>query len=1243
MQTKPLEEQSAQGANSENSASNRHKTIRVSGFCKSYPARFLIDSGATHNFVSLDYLRAHELDKLLYNDDEGSVTFGNDTTVESSAYVNLPIQLGDKYTTVIRAFTGIKSSKHDIILGKPWHFDECPHIDWRTNEVTVGDVTLHTSNTNPYLVKPEVQFISRREFNRMCKNDELEAYAIVLKNCEEATLHDKAINSKHDINEQTYLATTTSLEVEEAAKNTKNSDALVTILDSFADVFPDELPPGLPPKRHVDHTVPLEPDAKIPAKKLYRLSSYELKELKKQLNELMEKGWIKPSKSPYGAPVLFVAKKEGTLRMVIDYRSLNSITIKDKYPLPRTEELFEQLKGAKIFSKIDLRSGYHQIRVAPEDTPKTAILTHYGAYEFLVLPFGMTSSPSTFMRLMNDIYHDMLDSGVIIFLDDILVYGPDQETHDKVLQEVLSRLRKHKLYAKKEKCEFGVKRLEFLGHIIDQDGLHTEPSKVKAVMEWPPLQSTKDIQCFLGLANYYHRFINGYSSIVQPLTRLLRKDVQWQWTNMEQEAFDNLKQALSSAPVLALPDPDKRFYVHTDASSTVAIGGILSQMQDDGKLHPVAYTSRGLTTAETRFTVYELEMLSLKHCLTKWRHLLDMQKFTIFTDNRALSSLMTNTNLNKRQIHWLELFMTFSWDIHHIPRERNHGADALSKRPPTEPSNPDMQKELQTVLRVQQDDSRRQDAISHYEKDDFTKNLKDRIRSGLEVQHFEIGEDKALYRQLPDRDKQLVIPRMPNILLSILKDSHDHPSAGHRGVDATMERIERRYYWPNIAKSVRQYIKTCDSCQRNKATNQKSAGLIQPLPPAGDRWESISMDYITQLPKTKNGYDAITVIVDRLTKRAHFVPCHTTDSAEDIAHLFLREVYRHHGLPKEIVSDRDTKHTSKFWSTLMSLLKVSRSMSSAYHPESDGQTEKTNRTLEDLLRHYVAYDQKDWDMWLPIVEHTYNNTHHASIKMTPYYCDLGRNISSAIEPSQGSVTNEAADQLHKRLIEIKTRAIEGIKAAAEHQQQYANKTRRDLEFTVGQEVLVDQRHINPHNYPTSAKKKLANKFAGPYKIIKRIGQVAYQVELPPNIKAHNVFHIRVLKLYNKPDEPERQPPRPEPLIVNDEEEYEVEILLDKRTRHRRTEYLVKWLGYPVHESTWEPIKHLKNSQQFINDYERRQTATQAASTSTDKDSKKPSRQKRRTTEPGAGNENNGGVTTRSSSSRRRPPTTPSAI
>ncbi len=382
-------------------------------------------------------------------------------------------------------------------------------------------------------------------------------------------------------------------EPREATKVVSLHKCIKQVLKEFPDVMPEELSDELPPRRQVDHVIEVMPGVAPPAKAPYRMNHEELRELKVQLEELLAKGYIKPSKSPYGAPVLFVHKKDGTLRMCVDYRALNKVTVKNWYPLPRIDDLFDRLSGAKVFSRIDLCSRYYQIRIAQGDEEKTACRTRYGSYEFLVMPFGLTNAPATFCTFMNDIFREWLDDFVVVYIDDILVYSNSMEEHVEHLRKMFQRLRKNKLYAKFEKCKFGVSEVDFLGHRITQEGLKMDDHKVKAILDWEPLRSVPALRSFLGLASYYRKFIKNFAKIATPLTNLLRKSSgTYEWEEACNEAFETLKGILVKAPELKLPDFDKDFEVHFDASD-FAIGGVLVQ---DGR--PVAFESKKLSETE---------------------------------------------------------------------------------------------------------------------------------------------------------------------------------------------------------------------------------------------------------------------------------------------------------------------------------------------------------------------------------------------------------------------------------------------------------------------------------------------------------------------------------------------------------------------------------------------------------------------------------------------------------------------
>jgi hypothetical protein len=400
----------------------------------------------------------------------------------------------------------------------------------------------------------------------------------------------------------------------------------------------------------------------------------DLAELKKQIEELLSKEFIRPSSSPWGTPTVFVDKKDGSRRMCVDYRSLNKVTIKNKYPLPRIEDLFDQMRRAKVFSKIDLRSGYHQLKIRMEDIPKTAFTSRYGLYEFTVMSFGLTNAPAYFMYLMNKVFMEYLDKFVVVFIDDILVFSRNVEEHEEHLRLVLQKLREHQLYAKFSKCDFWLKEVSFLGYIITDGGIDVDPSKVQDVLNWNQPKNVPEIRSFLGLAGYYRRFIEGFSKIVKLLTSLLEKGKEFKWDDKCQACFEELKKKLTTAPVLIMPDIHKGFDVYCDASRQ-GLGCVLMQ---EGKV--VAYASRQLRKHEQNYPTHDLELAAIVHALKIWRHYMIGNKCQIFTDHKSLKYIFTQRDLNLRQRRWLELIKDYDLDIQYHPGKANVVADALSHK-----------------------------------------------------------------------------------------------------------------------------------------------------------------------------------------------------------------------------------------------------------------------------------------------------------------------------------------------------------------------------------------------------------------------------------------------------------------------------------------------------------------------------------------------------------------------------------
>jgi hypothetical protein len=1106
----------------------------------------LVDSGASTNFLDDHFARKADV-CISPARSTKPIRLGNGSLCQATGTASKVPTVYPHYFEEID-YVIMKLGKYDAVLGMTWLRKHQPLVNWAKGVFQIQDKKDET------------------------RGSDLQSHWLL--SLEEAM-------EEQEEGDICFLALVSSEEKTPAAVDQRYAQ----LLDEYADIAPDELPPGLPPARTVDMKIRLLPSKQPPFRPTYHLAKKELEELRQQLEDLEKKGFIRPSTSPFGAPVLFVKKKGGDLRMCVDYRMLNEQTIRDRYALPLIDELFDQLSGAKVFSKIDLRSGYHQIRVHEEDVQKTAFRTRYGHYEFTVMPFGLTNAPAVFMRLMNDVFRPLLDKCVVVFLDDILVFSKSYEEHAQHLRAVFDVLRQHKLYAKLSKCEFGRKEVEFLGHMVSADGIRPLHDKVAAVKDWPRPENLSELRSFLGLTGYYRRFIKGYARIALQLTHLTKADVAYIWTEEIQQAFQQLKNALISAPVLAVPDVERPFVVTTDASDH-AIGAVLSQ-GNGGMERPVAFMSRTLSSTERNYATYDKEMLAILEAIRLWRPYLAYERFVVYTDHAPLTRLFKQKELLPRQTRWIDRLSQFDFDIVYKPGKVNVVADALSRRFPAQ---------LNMAVRKKGANDLFSRVCTGYDTDKFFTGVKSAILRGKGTHNsqsrkwqkqFRMSDDGLIY-EMRDREPRLCIPDAPGLRVDICNDHHDAPLAGHFGEDKTIAAIKRKYYWPGLSNAVRRYVKSCDICQRVKASQQRPGGLLQPLPIPEKRWEDISMDFIVQLPKTLRGHDAIFVVVDRLTKRAHFIPTVTTANAPSVAQLFVSEIFRLHGLPRSITCDRDVRFTSKFWSSLLEILGVRINMSTAFHPQTDGQTERVNRTLEQILRTCVSYEQNDWDIHLPVVEFAYNNAKQVSTNMTPFFADLGQHprlpdellqVTHFDKKSNVETTTAFLQKMH----DILRQARQSIATAQARQKYYADQTRRELEFQAGDKVMLSSANIRTDVDRKRPTRKLIHSFIGPFVVDAKISPVSYRLLLPPTMRIHPIFHVSLLKPHTEsPTEfAGRKPPPPLPTIKGGEPEYEVEHIIDKRIKGRRVEYLVKWKGYDLHDSTWQTAADVANAPEAV--------------------------------------------------------------
>jgi hypothetical protein len=593
--------------------------------------------------------------------------------------------------------------------------------------------------------------------------------------------------------------------------------------------------------------------------------------------------------------------------MCVDYRSLNDVTVKNKYPLPRIEDLFDQMRGIRVFSKIDLQSGYHQMNIRPSNIPKTTFSTRYGLYEFTVMSFGLTNAPAYFLNLMNKVFMEYLDRFAVVFIDNVLVYSKNDSDHEEHLRMVLQKLWDNQIYAKFSKCEFWINEVPFLRHIISNGGISVDPAKVKEIVVWSIPSTVTKVRSFLGLANYYWRFIEGFSKIAKPMTSLLEKGKEFNYDWKCQDSFNQLKLRLMSPLVLIMLDQQKGFDIYCDACGQ----GLRCVLMQEG--HVIAYASRQLRKHELNYPTHDLELAVVVHALKIWRHYIMGTKWQVYTDHKSLKYIFTQKDLNLRQRRWLELIKDYDLEIHYHLGKANQVVDALSQKEhvhetivaqiPEEIVEDFRRLNLGIVahtegVTIELEPTLEQEIRKGQISDAKIQEIKDLITEGKGP---EFMEDEQGTVWIKDR---ICVPEIDSLRETILKEAHDSDYSIYPGSTKMYQDLKQKYGWYGMKRDVAAHVAKCDVCQRVKAEHQRPAGLLHPLKIPEWKWEKIGMDFIVGLPCTPAGYDSIWVIVDRLTKVAHFVHVRTNYTGAKLAELYMTQIVCLHGVPKKIVSDR---------------------------------------------------------------------------------------------------------------------------------------------------------------------------------------------------------------------------------------------------------------------------------------------------------------------------------------------------
>lgn len=1170
----------------------------------------LVDCGAGGVFMDQNYARSQNfpLKQLPFPINVHNVDGSPNKKGKIRYSTTAPLTVLGRTRRTRFLITGLGSQQ--IILGLPWLRKENPDINWELK-------TMKWRKRAPLFRRKKENPSETKNPRTTMEEEPSEAFAStmnVLPEPSKAVLEeietddDLLVSFIHgeemeDVWIRAKTTTSQTLAQENASEEKKLSleEMIPPEYHDFLDLFDKEAASRFPESRPWDHPITLK-EGFVPRRaKNYNLAPRETEATKTFIAENKEKGYIRESTSPQASGFFFVSKKNGELRPCQDYRYLNEWTVKNAYPLPLISDLLDQLKGAKYFTKLDIRWGYNNVRIKDGDQWKAAFITPEGLFEPTVMFFGLCNSPATFQSMMDSIFQDLKDKGyVIVYMDDILIFANTKEDLRKATREVLARLRENDLYLKGEKCEFEKTKVDYLGMVVEQGKLAMDPVKVKGIREWPAPTTVKQVRSFLGFGNFYRKFIRGYSELAGPLNGLLKKDQPFRWTQECQNSFDTLKRRFTEAPVLIMPDTSKPFQVEADAS-LYASGAVLTQLDSNGNRHPVAFISKTFSPTERLYKIYDRELLAIMRALREWRHYLNgsPHRTIVYSDHQNLTYFKDPRKLNPRQRRWIPEMEEYYLKLVHMPGARMTQADALSRRsdhcPDPAEENEEItllpenlfanlleldrngllvDKELQEeILNSDKWDQEAVDALRLLKEDKGTKDHHS-------FEHWTVedveGQELMLYKD------RIYVPDNAELRRKIVHRYHDTEAAGHPGMLGTLELLRRDYYWPGMTNFVKEYVKGCAVCQQYKINRRPTNPPLNPIaaPESTRPFSQCSMDLITDLP-VSNGYDSIFVFVDHgLTKGVVLTPCHKTITADGIADILFDKILVRYGRPDSIISDRGPQFVSKAFQDCLDRLGVKSKLSTAYHPQSDGGTERVNQEIQAYLSMFCTLQPEKWSELLGMVEFTHNSRTHAGRKQSPF--ELLYGYQPPLLPLASGESRFPA--VEERLKNLELARNEALAAHELARARMAERSKQGFKpFQKGQKVWLEAKNLRlPY-----ATRKIAPKREGPFVIADVLGPLTYRLKLPDSWKIHDVFHAALLTPFTETDIHGPAFTRPPPELNEDgeDQEWEIEgILKHREDADGNREFLIKWRGYPDSENSWEPEDNLENAKEAKESY-----------------------------------------------------------
>jgi hypothetical protein len=1089
----------------------------------------MIDSGASNVFVAAKIARKMpkstqvRLRRML-------VKLPNGQVMESTRGIQVPYRIGTFHSTITARVLDMQD--YQFILGLSWLKQWNPDIDWNKCTVTIQDLATR-SRSHVLRSHREIHELQMDEIgtDAQFQLGSFSAIRRVFAREKQAFLY--LIRVKYSQEEARF-------KVEALVEN--GDKELTKIVHTYRDRFQtDET--MLPPRREHDHAIPTgtAPPINLAA---YRLSPLQQEELQRQVESLLARGLIRPSGSEWGCPVIFVPKPGGKWRMCIDYRALNKVTTKDTYPLPRIDECIDSFGGAQYYTKLDLLSGYWQVRIKEEDIPKTAFNTRHGKYEFMVMPMGLTNAPATFQAMMNRILHPYLFRSVVVYLDDIVIYSKTKEEHYKHVREVLQVLQDHDLYAHPDKCTIGAKEITFCGHRISQGRIQPMQDKINIIKDWPMPTNVHEVRQFLGLASYYRKFIKNFARIALPLFDLLKemdpvarkkKFRPIQWNAQCSIAFTELKRRLTSKPVLIQADNAKPFLVETDASD-FAIGYACYQEDTQGVKHPVAFNGRKLQGAELNYPVHEKELLAIKEALRVYRHYIEGKRTVILTDHQSLRYMETNKNPSKRMARWIEEFQGHDLDIQYRKGVEAIVPDALSRRPdfhaiPVQGQlralreqglSPKQAQATLDLLSAQIRDKKETRYLNNLRKalvgeELPTEDQKEFTRRKT-LSRFWLDPDEGIRKRLfnfsPKESLQARRAASAPFIPAIHRQDfvkRMHNQYGHLAWPGLNGAIEPHGWWPGMAKDINEHCKFCPQCQltqpsRPNRKNETQFHRVSKVAP----FESWGIDLIGELPLSINGNRWIICAIDYATSWP-VVQAVPSATAEVVAQFIYEKIYIEYGPPRILTSDNGPQFIGRVLAHLLQQVKTKHHLTAPYNPRANGKVERYNGLLGKILTKMLVNDYiANWDTHLPAAVYATRVRAHRTSKFSPFYLVYGRyprdfetawEETDQYDPGPAEAPNEAEHE--ERIKKVRTARqlhLEQLLGRAVRSglvnPQKVSKEDMSPKFATGDQVLL--RNLK--------KTKFRSHWLGPYNVVKSHPLGTYALATPNGDVLRNLVH-----------------------------------------------------------------------------------------------------------------------------------------